>query len=104
VPAEARLLLWSPEVPEAALALEELASLAPAAPPAARAALDEAAAEPDVDRRRALLHRAEGALRTEHVLVPLSAVPVAFGGGRGVHDFDVDLAGRLVLEDAWVEP
>jgi len=103
VPAEARLLLWSPEVPEAELALEELADLA-AAPAAARASLDAAALEPDLDRRRAHLHRAETALGSEHVLVPLIAVPLAFGDRRGVHGFKIDLAGRLVLEDAWVEP
>lgn len=103
VPADARLLLWSPEVSEAGLALEELAAVAPEVP-AARAALDAAAVEPDLDQRRLQLHRAEAALRAQQVLVPLGAVPVRFGGRRAVNDLRIDLTARLVLENAWVEP
>jgi MarR-like DNA-binding transcriptional regulator SgrR of sgrS sRNA len=101
--AAARLLLWSPEVPEAGLALEELAALVP--PPAeALEALDAARREPGLDRRRALLLRADAALRSQDVLVPLAAAPVACATRRGVHGLKVDLGGRVALEDAWVEP
>jgi peptide/nickel transport system substrate-binding protein len=103
VPAAARLLLWSPELPEAGLALEELAALAPD-PSGARALLAAAARELDLDRRRVLLYRAEAGLRAENILVPLGSVPLAFGGHPGVHGPRLDLTGRLCLEDAWIEP
>ncbi len=103
VTASARLLLWSPEVPEAGLALEELAAQAPY-PSGARALLAAAAHELDLDRRRVLLYRAEADLRAENRLVPLGSVPLAFGGRPGVHGPRVDLTGRLCLEDAWIEP
>jgi hypothetical protein len=102
-PTHARLMLWSPEVPEAGLALQELAALAPA-PPAARAELSAALDETDLARRRSRLHRAEAGLRAERVLLPLASVPVAYRTRPGVHGAVVDLAGRLVLENAWVEP
>lgn len=103
MPAQARLLLWLPDVPEAGLALEELASLAPPVG-AAHEALAAAATEIDRDKRRALLHRAEAALREGHVLVPIATAPVSCAARRGVHGTAVDFGGRLVLEDAWVEP
>jgi len=102
-PAAARLFLWSPEVAEAGLALSELAALVPRT-----AAVDEvlaaAAREHDLDRRRALLHRAEGELRARNVLVPVASAPVSYRARSGVHGLRVDPAGRLVLEDAWREP
>jgi MarR-like DNA-binding transcriptional regulator SgrR of sgrS sRNA len=98
--AGARLLLFSPEVPEAGLALSELLSLSGSLAPS----LDLAETELDPDRRRALLERAEGELRREGVLIPLATVPVSFGARRGLHGARVDLSGRLVLEDAWLEP
>jgi ABC-type transport system substrate-binding protein len=101
--AAARLFLWTPEVPEASLALHELSAMAPGAAGVAEA-LDAAARELDLDRRRALLHRAEAALREEDRLIPVASVPVSFRARSGVHDLRVDLAGRLVLEDAWREP
>jgi ABC-type transport system substrate-binding protein len=101
--AAARLFLWSPEVAEAGLALHELMSLAPGAT-AAEEAVAAAARERDLDRRRALLHRAEAALRAENRLVPVASAPVSFRARAGVHDVRVDLSGRLVLEDAWREP
>lgn len=103
LPAHARLRLFSPTVPEARLALLELADEAPPVP-AALQALAEAAREPDADRRRLDVLRAEGALRAEAVLIPLASVPVSFGGRSRVHGARVDLTGRLVLEDAWAEP
>jgi MarR-like DNA-binding transcriptional regulator SgrR of sgrS sRNA len=102
-PAAARLFLWSPEVAEAGLALHEIASLAPRVAGVAEG-LAAAAREPDLDRRRALLHGAEAALREQDVLIPVAAVPVSFRARSGVHGLRVDLSGRLVLEDAWREP
>jgi hypothetical protein len=99
----ARLLLFRPEVPEAGLTLRELATLVPAVPEA-EAALDAADRELNLDRRRAHLHRAEQALRASACLVPLASVPVSFAVRPGIHGAVVDLAGRLVLEDAWREP
>jgi hypothetical protein len=101
---EARLLLLVPEVPEAALALREVLALAPVPLPEAVAALDAADAEPDLDRRRRHLHRAEQALREGALLVALASVPVSFTVRAGIHGARVDAAGRLVLEDAWREP
>jgi ABC-type transport system substrate-binding protein len=103
VPAAARLALWTPEVAEPGLALEELAALAP---PVAevRDALAAAARETDPDARRRLIHRAESALRDEGVLVPLASVPVSVASRPGIHGARVDLSGRLLLEDAWLEP
>ena len=60
-PAAARLVAWTPEVPDALLALEELTGLVgqPGRETLARAAL-----ESEPDRREALLHKAEAALRS----------------------------------------
>jgi ABC-type transport system substrate-binding protein len=101
--AHLRLLLWSPEVAEAGLALEELQALGPPLPEAADA-LAAAARERDLDRRRPLLHRAESALRRQFVLIPLASAPIPFRSQRGVHGLRVDGGGRLLLEDAWLEP
>jgi ABC-type transport system substrate-binding protein len=102
-PATARLLVWTPEVAEAGLALEELASLVPVIQPV-KEALEAAARETDPDRRRVFLLEAEEALRRDARLVPLGTVPVAYTARRGLHGLRVDAAGRLVLEDAWLEP
>ncbi|HVR71721.1 MAG TPA: ABC transporter substrate-binding protein [Vicinamibacteria bacterium] len=101
--AHARLLTWSPEVPEPELALRELAALAPDVPGVA-AALAAAAREPDVSRRRSYLGEAEKALRASGVLVPLAAVPAAAQARANLHGVTTDRAGRLVLEDAWLSP
>jgi MarR-like DNA-binding transcriptional regulator SgrR of sgrS sRNA len=102
-PGAARLFLWSPEVPEPGLALHELAALAPRVA-AVEEALAAASRERDLDRRRAVLHAAEAALREEDRLIPVASVPVSFRARPGVHGLRVDLTGRLVLEDAWREP
>jgi ABC-type transport system substrate-binding protein len=102
-PTHARLTMWAPEVAEAGLALRELAAIAPVSP-AAREELAAASEETDVARRRARLHRAEAALRADWVLLPLASVPVSYRTRPGVHGAAVDLAARLVLENAWVEP
>jgi ABC-type transport system substrate-binding protein len=100
----ARLLLWTPEVAEPGLALEEIAAVGPPVEPA-REALAAAAREDDADARRRLLYRAEADLRAAGALVPLASIPVSLAAGRpGIHGATVDLRGRLVLEDAWVEP
>jgi MarR-like DNA-binding transcriptional regulator SgrR of sgrS sRNA len=100
-PAPARLLWWSPEVAEPLLALREAAALSPGAD---RAALDAAERERDPDRRRALLHRADAALRASWTLAPLAAVPLPFHARASVHGLRADPAGALLLEDAWREP
>ena len=101
-PTHAHLVMWTPEVPEAGLALRELSTLAPAASaaPELQAALDEA----DPARRRAKLHRAEAALRSDWVLLPLASIPVTYRTRAGIHGAVIDLSGRLLLENAWVEP
>jgi hypothetical protein len=100
--AHARLFLWSPEVAEAGLALFELAALAPHSR-IAREALEAAAAELDLDRRRAALAEADAALRADRFLIPLGLLPVSFGARAGVHGARIDATG-LLLEDAWTEP
>jgi hypothetical protein len=79
----ARLLLFLPEVAEPTLVGTEIRSLAglpPRRPDGAGAAGDDALA------------------------IPLLRMPVRFGVRRGVHGAAIDAAGRLVLEDAWLEP
>ncbi len=100
---ELRLLAFIPEVPEPALALEEVMALAPA-PPAALERLEAARREVDPARRLARLAEAHDALRGEGAIIGLGQAPVRFGGRARVHGARVDGAGRLVLEDAWVEP
>jgi MarR-like DNA-binding transcriptional regulator SgrR of sgrS sRNA len=100
-PAQARLLLFRPEVADAALTLRELAALR------GSSALDAAAAafsEPDLERRRALLESAHAALLDEAALVPLAVVPVALGARPGLHGLRIDAGGHPRLEDAWIEP
>jgi hypothetical protein len=101
VPAAARLVAWTPEVPDPLLALEELAGLVGAG---AREALARAALESDPDRRDALLHKAEVALRSASVVVTLAALPLGYRAPPGLHGIAVDAGGRIRLEDAWVEP
>jgi len=98
-----RLFRWAPELPEPGLALRELLSLAPASR-LVRDAVEAADLELDLNRRRALLEEAEAALRADRVLVPLALVPAAFAVRPGVHGARLDAAGRLLLEDAWLEP
>ncbi|PYQ20236.1 MAG: hypothetical protein DMF79_10860 [Acidobacteria bacterium] len=100
---ELRLLAFVPQVPEPALALEEVLELAPP-PPAALERLEAARRETDPARRLALLAEAHDALRGEGAIIGLGQAPVRFGGRARVHGARVDGAGRLVLEDAWVEP
>ena len=66
--------------------------------------LARAALESDPDRREALLHKAEAALRSQSIVVPLAALPLGYRARPGVHGIAVDAGGRIRLEDAWVEP
>jgi hypothetical protein len=102
-PAQARLLLWSPEVPEPELALRELAALVPTAADA-RDALTTAARETDPLRRRTALASAEAALRGTSVLIPVASVPALVRSAPGLHGVAVDASARVRLEDAWLEP
>lgn len=101
--AEARLLLFLPEIAEAGFALEELAALG-ARDALAEAALLEARRERNPDARRALLLRAEGALRAGHALLPLLALPSGLDLGPGIFDARVDATGTPRLADAWRLP
>lgn len=101
--AELRLLLYVPEVPEPALALEELLTLAPP-PPAALERLEAARRQAEPAQRLALLAQARDLLRAEGSIIGLGQAPVRFGGRPRAHGARVDLAGRLLLEDTWVEP
>ena len=101
VPAAARLVAWTPEVPDPLLALEELAGFVAGA---GRDALARAGLETDPDRRETLLHKAEASLRSQAIVVPLAALPLGYRSRPGVHGISVDVGGRIRLEDAWVEP
>jgi hypothetical protein len=101
--AEARLFVWAPEVAEPYLALAELADLAPVAV-AAHDTLALARSETDSDRRRLRLVEAAEALRAARVLIALARLPVAFQASGTVHGLRTDLAGRVSIEDVWVEP
>jgi ABC-type transport system substrate-binding protein len=102
-PATLRLWIWSPEVPEAGLALRELARMGPRLT-AVDEALAAAEAAPDLDQRRAAHYRAEAALRATHAVVPLAAVPASYRAAARLRGVRVDLAGRVRVEDAWWEP
>jgi hypothetical protein len=98
----ARLTLFLPEVDEPVLALRELRAFT-AGRSGADEALDAAEREADGDARRALLAKAEGALRGERSVLALVRLPTSFGAGRGIHGVRLEPDGRLVLEDAWRE-
>jgi ABC-type transport system substrate-binding protein len=100
---ELRLLAFSPSVPEPALALDELLAVGPPLP-AVAARLEAARLQVDPAQRLAGIAQAEEALRREGAIVPLGQMPVRFGGSAAAHGARVDTAGRLILEDAWVEP
>jgi hypothetical protein len=100
--AQARLLRFSPEVPERALQLRELLVLAGA--PADRiAALETADALADPSARRAALDAVAAGLEAERSCLALVGLPLAFAARDGVHGARFDASSRLVLEDAWRE-
>jgi hypothetical protein len=101
--ADARLLLWLPEVPEPGIALRELADHTHAAQTHAPG-LAAAALERDEDRRRRRLHEIGNALLFEAELIPLLDLPVSYAARAGVHGARVDAAGALRLDEAWLEP
>jgi MarR-like DNA-binding transcriptional regulator SgrR of sgrS sRNA len=98
----ARLLLFLPELAEPGIVLREAALLARTA--ALAAALDAADALADAAARRARLRELEAALLAERSLLPLLSLPLAVAVRDGVHGLRFDAAGRLVLEDAWLQP
>jgi ABC-type transport system substrate-binding protein len=100
--AHARLVLWSPEVAEPGLALQELLSLGEGK--AAEGLLAEAWETRDAARRRGLLDQAQSALRAHAVVVPVAWVPVAWRARDGVQGLRVARDGRPVVEDAWRQP
>jgi hypothetical protein len=103
IPAAARLVVFTPAVPDPLLALDEIAALA-GSPALARGLRDEAARAPDRAAREALVRRAEAEIRAAAVAIPLAALPVGFRAPAGLHGAAVDAAGRIRLEDAWLEP
>ena len=96
-------MLFSPEVADPGLALEELSTLV-ATPPALLESLAAARRERDPERRRLLLLRAEESLRAEGTLVPLATAPVTVATRPGVHGLAIDLTGSVRFDDAWREP
>ena len=103
-PAAARLLSFTPAIPDPLLALDELAALAPAEEGLGRGPRDEAARAADPALRRSLVRQAEAEMRAAAVVIPLAAVPVGFHARGGLHGVVVDAAARIRLEDAWLEP
>jgi ABC-type transport system substrate-binding protein len=101
--AQARLLLFVPEVAETTLALRELAALSNAGESVrdALSAADEAGSPAERQRR---LEQAEAALLAERACLPLARVPFAARARAGVHGLRFDAAGRALLAEAWLEP
>ena len=98
--ANARLLRFSPEVPERALQMRELLVLAAAAPDRL-GALEAADALPDPAARREALDRIAAGLEGERSCLALVGLPLGFAARDGVHGARFDAASRLVLEDVW---
>jgi len=101
--AQARLLLFLPEVPERGLVLREWIELA-GAPEQRRAAWLGAAEELDPQRRRAALGALETDILRDLRVLPLASVPFGVEARPRVQGLGFDAAGRLVLENAWVLP
>lgn len=97
-PADARLLLWCPEVDEPLLALHELALLAGTLKPQQLAAFaTEAAHGP----RHATLDEQERGALAASAVVPLALAPLAAIGAGSV-GVNVAPTGALLLESAWL--
>jgi ABC-type transport system substrate-binding protein len=101
VRAAARLVAWAPEVPDALLALEELAALARWD---ARGLLARAGRAVEPAAREARIREAEAALRAQYLAIPLAALPLGYRARPGLHGVTVDAGGRVRLENAWAEP
>jgi hypothetical protein len=100
-PADARLVLWTPELDAPTHAMAELISLSGALalwPELASAA----ALDGPPSRREEALARLERALLDAAVVVPLAATPTLAVGSRGVFGVQAGPAGRATLEDAWL--
>jgi hypothetical protein len=100
--ADARLMLWTPDVPDRGLALRELAMLLDA--PKILARCDAAEAESDGAARARGLAAAEATLLERHALLPLALTAVGLTTSAELHGVRVDAAGGLILEDAWLAP
>ena len=99
-----RLILWTPEVSEAGLALREVEGLAMTVGSEVHGGLEEAEHELDPARRRLLLQRVEAGLRGGSRLVPLAWVPASFRIQPRLHGVRLEAGGEPVLEEAWIEP
>ena len=98
--ADARLLLWTPEGPDAVAALVEAAALAGRGEEMARR-LAPLRVETSGDRIRSALEGAERDLLERSLLVPLAVVPDLAVRPR-VRGLERAPFGSLLLEDAWV--
>jgi len=97
-PADARLLLWCPEVNEPLVALHELALLAGALRPQQLAAL---AAEAARGPQHANIDEQERSVLASGTVVPLALAPMAAIGTNPV-GVNVAPTGVLLLESAWL--
>lgn len=97
-PADARLLLWCPEVDEPLLALHELALLAGTLKPQQLAAF---AAEAGHGAHHATIDEQERGVQTTYAVVPLALAPLAAIGPMPL-GVNVAPTGVLLLENAWL--
>jgi ABC-type transport system substrate-binding protein len=97
--ADLRLLLFEPELPEAGLALNELAGLDPQLRDVAAAA----ALETDETRRQELAREGERLLLESGAFLPLARLVQAPALAGTVHGV-AQTPGALRIEDAWLEP
>jgi hypothetical protein len=97
-PADARLLLWCPEVGEPLVALHELALLSGTLKPQQLTAL---AAEAAHGPHHAAIDEQERGVLATCAVVPLALAPLAAIGPTPV-GIDVSSAGLLLLENTWL--
>jgi ABC-type transport system substrate-binding protein len=97
--ADLRLFVFEPELPDPALALNELAGL----DPSLRDVAGAAAVETDASRRQELADEAERVLLESGAFLPLARLVQAPAVADTVHGLALS-PGALRLEDAWLEP
>ena len=97
-PADARLLLWCPEVDDALLALHELALLSHALNAPEQAAL---AVESTPTAGRPTRDELERSILATHTVLPLAVAPLAAIGPKLIAA-RVTTGGLLLLEDVWL--
>lgn len=100
--AGSHLLVWTPQVSEPSIALEELAALA-GGPPALLARIAAARRIADPEARRTALSRVDQALREEATVIPIAWTAVDVRADPRAHGIALR-GGTVVLEDTWVEP